>query len=63
IESARPNIRTHAADEALRLVPPRQMSLEQVEITPANIRLHKREPGEKHFPTLKNTGGTVSTRR
>jgi len=45
--------RTHAADEALRLVPPRQMSLEQalefiaadelVEITPESIRLRKRE--------------------
>jgi GTP-binding protein len=52
-EKKKTNIRTHAADEALRLVPPRQMSLEQalefiaadelVEITPANIRLRKRE--------------------
>ena len=52
-EKKKTNIRTHAADEALRLVPPRQMSLEQalefiaadelVEITPASIRLRKRE--------------------
>ncbi|MGH2719738.1 MAG: translational GTPase TypA [Actinomycetota bacterium] len=52
-EKKKTNIRTHAADEAIRLVPPRQMSLEQAlefiapdelcEITPANIRLRKRE--------------------
>jgi GTP-binding protein len=52
-EKKKTNIRTHAADEALRLVPPRPMSLEQalefiaadelVEVTPANIRLRKRE--------------------
>jgi len=52
-EKKKTNIRTHAADEALRLVPPRQISLEQalefiaadelVEVTPANIRLRKRE--------------------
>jgi GTP-binding protein len=46
------NIRTHAADEAIRLVPPRQLSLEQaiehvgvdefVEVTPSSIRLRKR---------------------
>jgi len=52
-EKKKTNIRTHAADEALRLVPPRQMSLEQalefiaadelVEITPESIRLRKRE--------------------
>jgi GTP-binding protein len=46
------NIRTHAADEAIRLVPPRQHSLEQaiehvgvdefVEVTPSSIRLRKR---------------------
>jgi GTP-binding protein TypA/BipA len=52
-EKKKTNIRTHAADEAIRLVPPRQMSLEQalefiaadelVEVTPASIRLRKRE--------------------
>ena len=52
-EKKKTNIRTHAADEALRLVPPRQMSLEGalefiaddelVEVTPASIRLRKRE--------------------
>ncbi len=52
-EKKKTNIRTHAADEALRLVPFRIMSLEQslefiaedelVEITPQNIRLRKRE--------------------
>jgi GTP-binding protein TypA/BipA len=51
-EKKKTNIRTHAADEALRLVPARPMSLEAalefieadelVEITPASIRLRKR---------------------
>jgi GTP-binding protein len=46
------NIRTHAHDEALRLTPPRPMTLETaiefiagdelVEVTPASIRLRKR---------------------
>ena len=46
------NIRTHAHDEALRLTPPRPMTLESaiefiaadelVEVTPKNIRLRKR---------------------
>jgi GTP-binding protein len=46
------NMRTHAADEALRLTPPRQLTLEGaiefiagdelVEVTPAAIRLRKR---------------------
>ena len=46
------NIRTHAHDEALRLTPPRPMTLESaiefiaddelVEVTPASIRLRKR---------------------
>ena len=50
-EKKKTNIRTHAADEALRLVPPRQMSLEQAlefiaddecaEVTPKNVRLRK----------------------
>jgi len=44
-------MRTHAADEAIRLVPPRELSLEQaieragldelVEVTPKSIRLRK----------------------
>ncbi|HLF69710.1 MAG TPA: EF-Tu/IF-2/RF-3 family GTPase, partial [Actinomycetota bacterium] len=52
-EKKKTNIRTHAADEALRLVPPRMMSLERalefieadelVEVTPLNIRLRKRQ--------------------
>ncbi|HEX2052369.1 MAG TPA: translational GTPase TypA [Actinomycetota bacterium] len=52
-EKKKTNIRTHAADEALRLVPPRILSLEQalefmagdelVEITPKSIRLRKAE--------------------
>ncbi len=47
------NIRTHAHDEALRLTPPRPMTLEAaiefigeeelVEVTPASIRLRKRQ--------------------
>ena len=51
-EKQKTNIRTHAADEAIRLVPPRQLSLEQtiehvtadelVEVTPASTRLRKR---------------------
>ena len=52
-EKKKTNIRTHAADEALRLVPPHLMSLERalefietdelVEVTPSKIRLRKRE--------------------
>ena len=51
-EKQKTNIRSHAADEAIRLVPPRQLSLEQaieragidelVEVTPRSIRLRKR---------------------
>jgi GTP-binding protein len=51
-EKQKTNIRAAAADEAIRLVPPRVMSLEQalefvaadelVELTPASIRLRKR---------------------
>jgi GTP-binding protein len=51
-EKKKTNIRTHAADEALRLVPPRIMSLEQalefiaadelLEVTPTKLRLRKR---------------------
>jgi GTP-binding protein len=52
-EKKKTNIRTHAADESIRLVPPRMMSLENalefmagdelVEITPKSIRLRKAE--------------------
>jgi GTP-binding protein len=51
-EKQKTNIRTHAADEAIRLVPPTELSLEQaierigpdelVEVTPARLRLRKR---------------------
>ena len=51
-EKQKTNMRTHAADEAIRLVPPRQLSLEQalefiavdelVEVTPRSTRLRKR---------------------
>ena len=51
-EKQKTNIRTHAADEAVRLVPARQLSLEQaiehiaedelVEVTPTSVRLRKR---------------------
>ena len=51
-EKQKTNMRTHAADEAIRLVPPRQLSLEQaiehvnadelVEVTPASTRIRKR---------------------
>jgi GTP-binding protein TypA/BipA len=51
-EKQKTNMRTHAADDAIRLVPPRQLSLEQaiehvnaeelVEVTPTSTRLRKR---------------------
>ena len=51
-EKKQTNMRASTADEAIRLVPPRVLSLEQaiefinddefVEITPKNIRLRKR---------------------
>ena len=51
------NIRASGTDEALRLVPPRQFSLEQaieyvrddelVEVTPLNVRLRKKELDRK----------------
>ncbi len=51
-EKQKTNMRTHAADEAIRLVPPRLLSLEQaiehvtadelVEVTPVSTRLRKR---------------------
>jgi GTP-binding protein len=52
-EKRKSNIRTHASDESLRLIPPSSLSLEQslefistdelVEVTPSSIRLRKRE--------------------
>lgn len=51
-EKQKTNIRTHAADEAIKLVPPREVTLETsiefigddelVEVTPQNLRLRKR---------------------
>jgi GTP-binding protein len=51
-EKQKTNIRTHASDEAIRLVPPTVLSLEQaiervgpdelVEVTPAQLRLRKK---------------------
>jgi GTP-binding protein len=51
-EKQKTNFRTHAADEAIRLVPPTVLSLEQaiervgpeelVEVTPTQLRLRKR---------------------
>jgi len=51
-EKQKTNIRTHASDEAIRLVPPTVLSLEQaiervgpdelVEVTPTQLRLRKR---------------------
>ena len=51
-EKQKTNFRTHAADEAIRLVPPTVLSLEQaiervgpdelVEVTPTQLRLRKK---------------------
>ena len=51
-EKQKTNIRTHAADDAIKLTPPRQLTLETaiewiaddelVEVTPSNLRLRKR---------------------
>ncbi|MBE3109423.1 MAG: translational GTPase TypA, partial [Acidobacteria bacterium] len=51
-EKKQTNMRASTADEAIRLIPPRKLSLEQaiefinndefVEITPASIRLRKK---------------------
>ncbi len=51
-EKQKTNIRTHAADEAIKLVPPRDMTIESaiefiaddelVELTPGSIRVRKR---------------------
>ena len=51
-EKQKTNIRTHAADDAIKLVPPRELTIETaiefiaddelVEVTPASIRIRKR---------------------
>jgi GTP-binding protein len=51
-EKKQTNMRASTADEAIRIIPPRKLSLEQaiefinddelVEVTPKNIRLRKR---------------------
>ena len=51
-EKQKTNIRTHSADEAIKLVPPREVTLENsiefiaddelVEVTPSSLRLRKR---------------------
>ena len=51
-EKQKTNIRTHAADEAIKLTPPREVTLETaiefiaddelVEVTPQSLRLRKR---------------------
>ncbi len=53
------NIRASGTDEALRIIPPRQFSLEQameyitedelVEVTPASVRLRKMKTGSTEF--------------
>ena len=55
---SRPTCAPRSADEAIRLVPPRLLGLEQaiefinddelVEVTPKSIRLRKRSPGRQH---------------
>ena len=57
-EKKQTNMRASSADEAIRLVPPHIMGLEQaiefinddelVEVTPKNIRLRKRILGQQH---------------
>jgi GTP-binding protein len=56
-EKQKTNIRTHAADDAIKLVPPREMTIELaiefiaedelVEITPHNLRIRKRQLKEQ----------------
>ena len=60
------NTRASGSDEALRLVPPKQMSLEQclefladdelLEVTPKNLRLRKRilDHGQRMKAVMKN---------
>jgi GTP-binding protein len=55
-EKQKTNIRTHASDEAIKLTPPRVLTIESamefisddelVEVTPSNIRVRKRLLGE-----------------
>ena len=57
-EKKQTNMRASTADEAIRLIPPRRLSLEQaiefinddelVEVTPKSIRLRKRDPGGEY---------------
>ena len=57
-EKKQTNIRAATSDDAIRLVPPRQMSLEQclewirddelIEVTPESLRLRKRAVGDRH---------------
>ena len=63
------NTRTSSSDEALRLVPPRQMSLEQciefidtdelLEVTPTSLRIRKRILD----PTLRKRAGIAAKQR
>jgi len=62
-EKQKTNIRTHAADEAVKLVPPKEHTLESaiefiaedelVEVTPENIRIRKRILTEQDRRRLK----------
>jgi GTP-binding protein len=59
------NMRASSADEAMRLVPPKELSLEQaiefigddelVEVTPQNIRLRKRVLKSNERPKKKES--------
>ena len=59
------NMRASSADEAMRLVPPKELSLEQaiefisddelVEVTPQNIRLRKRVLRSNERPKKKES--------
>ncbi|MBA2703630.1 MAG: translational GTPase TypA [Blastocatellia bacterium] len=63
------NMRAASADEAMRLVPPKELSLEQaiefigedelVEVTPKNIRLRKRVLRFNERPKRKDLGGLM----
>jgi len=62
------NMRASTADEAMRLVPPKELSLEQalefisddelVEVTPQTIRLRKRILAGNQRPKKKEAGET-----
>ena len=68
-EKKQTNMRASSADEAIRLIPPRKLSLEQaiefinddelVEITPKAIRLRKRDPRLEHAAEEESDGSTV----